>query len=203
MMSYQEKYLKYKNKYLESKQTGGAQESYHIYFCFNKELTSVCLKSLKVYKTYGLNDIDCKLNLGAYKNNFNNEIDIVMTPNSEKKLSDTFKLPRKLFIKEPFDKIKCTSKFNLSKIIKGLENKINSQQNTETKPEEAKTEDIKTLVRISDVLLYFNNRNSMELISHYEIDNEEVKETDVDDNFKIEFVDGKSKSTNSGWGWRK
>ena len=180
-MSYEEKYLKYKNKYLEFKQNGGSHGSYHIYFCFNKELTSVCLKSLKLYKTYDINDIDCKLNLGAYKNNFDNEIVLVTTPNSEKKLSETFKLPRKLFIKEPLDKIKCTSKINLTKIIKSLENKINSQLNTEpeTKPNEAKTEDVKTPISISDVLLYFNNRNGMEIISHYEISNDDIKENDI------------------------
>lgn len=211
-MSNQEKYLKYKYKYLDSKQNGGAQESYHIYFCFNKEVTSVCLKSLKDFKTYDMNDIDCKLNLFAYKNSFNNEIDLVITSNSEKKISESFKLPKKLFIKEPFDKMKSTSKINLSKITKGLENKINSEtksDDTKTKPDDVKTkpDDVKTQISISDILLYVNNNNHMELISRYEIENDEIKETDVGDNFSIIFVDDKSeikgKRRNSGWGWGK
>jgi len=223
MMYNQEKYLKYKNKYLNSKQTGGgSQDSYYIYFCFNKELTSVSLKSLKDYKTYDMNDIDCKLNLNAYKNNFNNQIDLVKTPNSEKKLIDSFKIPKVLFIDQPLDKIKCTSKINLIKIIKGLENKVNNRETpaveakptTDTPPAEAKpaeakpaeptpTEGITNVIHISNVLLYNYNHNQMELISHYEVENDDIKEIDIGDNFSLKFIEGKTKTSNrSGFSFR-
>jgi hypothetical protein len=204
---YEEKYLKYKNKYLNSKQTGGrSSEPYHIYFCFNKELTSVALESLKDFKTYDLNDINCKLNLGAYTNNFNTEIDLVVTINSERKLIDSFKLPRKLFIKEPLDKIKCTSKINLINIIKSLEGKINPSVSTPTPA--ADTTQVKTggapeSITISDVLLFLNKNEGMELISHNRINGDNVEEVEISEKIKLEFVSNDSYKPKSKWSWKK
>jgi hypothetical protein len=201
---YEEKYLKYKNKYLNSKQTGGGYEPYHIYFCFNKELTAVALETLKDFKTYDINDISCKLNLGAYSNNFNTQIDLVITPNSEKKLNDSFKLPRKLFIKEPLDKIKCASKINLINIVKFLENKINPsvEQPSNTETQTVKTGGAPDVIRICDILLFLDNRNGMELISHNRVNGDNIEEVDIGEKVKLEFVDP-AKSNKSKWPWGK
>ena len=88
------------------------------------------------------------------------------------------------------DVLKCFNKYDKIKIIISdpniidiynlIQNKINSEtksDDTKTKPDDVKTkpDDVKTQISISDILLYVNNNNHMELISRYEIENDEIK----------------------------
>jgi hypothetical protein len=142
---YFKKYLNYKKKYLKSNQYGGfghSSEQYYIYFCFKKNKTDNALKILNEdYNTYDIKDIDYYLHAGAYKSNFSNELELVIAPNSEKKLKKSEKIVSKLFFETPLDKMKIISKITLLKIIKKIENKINkTDDKKEEKPEEQQKE---------------------------------------------------------------
>ena len=236
---YLKKYLKYKNKYLSFDQTGGHPEQYYIYFCFKKEKTENALKTLNTeYNTYDIKDIDSNLHLGAYKSNFNNELNLVIAPNSEKKLKKAKKLVRKVFINIPLDIIKMLSRINLMKIIKELEKKINGHEESksvepkpvetntaetkpvesksvepkpvktntaetkpietntaepkpnETKPDETKQKDdmLEEDISICSILVFKYNQN-MSLVLNYKIENNEIIDQDINDNFQISFSD--------------
>jgi len=122
------KYLKYKNKYLRFKQSGGGCDasSYYFYFCFNEVRTSEFIKDSSNYNNYKINDIDHALSLAAIKYNFGNEFNIVIAPGA--KVKDDILSFNKINIKEKFDIIKLMSKINLLKLISSLENKYNNKK---------------------------------------------------------------------------
>lgn len=207
---YFKKYINYKKKYLNSNQIGGHSDQYYIYFCFKKDKTENALKTLNLeYNIYDIKDIDSNLHLGAYKSNFSNELDLVIAPNSERKLKKSKKLVSKLFTKNPLDRMKTISRINLLKIIKELEKKINLHE--EKKPEEAKTEEKKPdekkpeetkteekkpeeaslpedEVHICSVLMFKYEQNNMSLVLNYKVENNELIDQDVNDDFQIMFV---------------
>ena len=116
------RYLKYKNKYLKFKLNGGQPESdCCIYFCFDRDITNNALKLLKPYNSYNINDINKFLNLFAYKNNFNTEIDLVYDSININKPTH---FPLKIFINKPLNKMDST--ISLLHFINKLNKKINS-----------------------------------------------------------------------------
>jgi hypothetical protein len=148
--SSEQKYLKYKKKYLKFKQTGGKihdSSNYYIYFCFNKEKTKVFIDALEDYSTLSIEEIDRDLTLSAIKYNFENEFSIVVA--SKSKIKDGIISIDKIYIKEKIDIIKLMSKINLLTLIKSLEDKFNSyQKNIQPNSSDVDVPDISSILPI-------------------------------------------------------
>ena len=92
------------------------------------------------------------------------------------------------------------SKNNLLKLIKSLESKFNGTNKSSSQEQEEEKEELVKKgggpidkIKISSVLIFEKKSNKqhdiMELISNFKIENEEIKDIMISDEFKIKFID--------------
>ena len=185
---YLEKYLKYKNKYLNFIQDGGNGNNVVLYLCFNPKKTETALNTLSNdFNMFNSNDINNNLHVGAYKYNFGNVMELVIALGSEKKLKKPQKLASKLYIQHPFSIIDILSKNYLINITKELEETINSYKEPPATNEEKDKTVSDINIQISSVLMFKENKQNMHLISHYTINDGEIKEQDIPEYKSVGF----------------
>ena len=129
-----QKYLKYKNKYLKFKQSGGGGDcnsnNYFLYLCFNEETTNVFINRIEDFENIKISDIDSSLSLSAFKYNFGEVLSFVVAPGAHIKKSV---VPiDHLYLDNKIDIMKLMSKINLLKLIQSLEEKFNKVKSSKT-----------------------------------------------------------------------
>jgi hypothetical protein len=213
---YFKKYLLYKKKYLKYNQGGGQSDQYCLYLCIDSKKTENAINILnKDYDVYSSKDVDNYLHLGAYKIFLSESVfNLVTAPNSEKKLKKSDKLVSQLFINEPLDRMKILSRINLMKIIKEFEKKINTKE--ESKSEENKSDKSKSEekqsggaeestsenIAVTTALMFKIEKDKMSLVLNYLVENNELKDQQVNDNFQIKFIDKVESSKKSFFKFR-
>ena len=146
------------------------------------------------FNIYNNEEIAPLLHLGAYRINFNDSVfRLVTAPHSEKKLKKSNKLVPELYINGGLDRMKVLSRINLMKIIKGFEEKINENSNTNSTAKTESAESSETSnknVEVASVLIFKLEKDHMELVLSYTREGDELKDKEINDKFDIKFIDG-------------
>jgi len=194
-LSYKKKYLLHKKKYLESNQDGGWGQNqvnqYCLYLCFDSSKTENAINMLNNdFKIYNNEEIAPLLHLGAYRINFNDSVfRLVTAPHSEKKRKNPKNLVPELYINGGLDRMKILSRINLMKIIKGFEEKINENSNTNSTAKTESSETSNKNVEVASVLIFKLEKDHMELVLSYTREGDELKDKEINDKFDIKFID--------------
>jgi hypothetical protein len=129
----EEKYLKYKNKYLKFKQSGGLfgsssnSESKYVYFCFNKDAVNTLITATNLMNNVPIAFIDTYLSIKSIKYNFGDQFNLVIAPVTiGKKSYDNNKLKPfdNLYINNTIDKLSIGMPENLITILNFLQDLI-------------------------------------------------------------------------------